>query len=53
VLGKILMVHVKDEVATNAARQHVDSEKLNLIGRITRECLEMPVIALEDWKEKP
>lgn len=34
VLGKILMVHVKDEVVTNAASQHVDSEKLDLIGRM-------------------
>ena len=60
VLGKILMVHVKDEAVTNAARQHVDAEKLDLIGRMeggwytrTRERFEMPAIALEDWKGKP
>jgi hypothetical protein len=60
VLGKILMVHVRDEAVTNAARQHVDAEKLDLIGRMeggwytrTRERLEMPAIALEDWKGKP
>jgi flavin reductase (DIM6/NTAB) family NADH-FMN oxidoreductase RutF len=32
VLGKILMMHVKDEAVTNAARQHVDAEKLDLIA---------------------
>jgi len=59
-LGKILTVHVKDEAVTNAAHQHVDSGELDLIGRmeggwytLTRECCETPVIALEDWKEKP
>ncbi|WP_245330293.1 flavin reductase family protein [Bradyrhizobium sp. AS23.2] len=60
VLGRILMVHVKDDAVTNAARQHVDAEKLDLIGRMeggwytrTRERFEMPAIALEDWKGKP
>ena len=60
VLGKILMVHVKDEAVTNAARQHVDAEKLDLIGRMeggwytrTRERFEMPAIALENWKGRP
>ena len=53
------MVHVKDEAVTNAARQHVDAEKLDLIGRMeggwyTRaRVFEMPAIALEDWKGKP
>ena len=60
VLGKILMVHVKDEAVTNAVRQHIDAEKLDLIGRMeggwytrTRERFEMPAIALEDWKGRP
>ena len=60
VLGRILMVHVKDDAVTNAARQHVDAEKLDLIGRMeggwytrTGERFEMPAIALEDWKGKP
>jgi flavin reductase (DIM6/NTAB) family NADH-FMN oxidoreductase RutF len=59
VLGKILMVHVKDEAVTDAARQHVDAEKLDLIGRMeggwytrTRERFEMPAIALEDWRQR-
>jgi flavin reductase (DIM6/NTAB) family NADH-FMN oxidoreductase RutF len=59
VLGKILMVHVTDKAVTNAARQHIDAEKLDLIGRMeggwytrTRERFEMPAIALEDWRQK-
>jgi flavin reductase (DIM6/NTAB) family NADH-FMN oxidoreductase RutF len=60
VLGKILMVHVRDVAVIDATRQHVDAEKLDLIGRMeggwytrTRERFEMPAIALEDWKGKP
>jgi flavin reductase (DIM6/NTAB) family NADH-FMN oxidoreductase RutF len=59
VLGKILMVHVKDEAVIDAARQYVDAEKLDLIGRMeggwyarTRERFEMPAIALEDWRQR-
>jgi len=57
--GKILMVHVKDEAVIDAARQHVDAEKLDLIGMEggwytrTRERFEMPAIALGDWTGKP
>jgi hypothetical protein len=39
------LVHVKDEAVIDGARQHVDAEKLDLIGRMegggyrrTREC---------------
>lgn len=56
VLGRILIVHVKDEAVVDAARQHIDADKLDLIGRMeggwytrTRERFEMPAIALEDW----
>jgi hypothetical protein len=55
-----LMAHVKDEAVFDAARQHVDAEKLDLIGRMegnwcmqSRERQEMPAIALEDWSQKP
>jgi flavin reductase (DIM6/NTAB) family NADH-FMN oxidoreductase RutF len=60
VLGRIMMVHVRDEAVTDADRQHIDAEKLDLIGRMeggwytrTRERFEMPTIALKDWKAKP
>lgn len=57
VLGRILMVHVQDHAVIDAARQYVDAEKLDLIGRMeggwytrTSERFEMPNIPLEDWK---
>jgi len=60
VLGKILMVHVKVAAVIDATRQHVDAEKLDLIGRMeggwysrTRERFEMPAIAIESWKGGP
>ena len=55
-----VIVHVGDKAVIDATRQHVDAEKLDLIGRMeggwytrTRERFEMPAIALEDWKGKP
>ena len=57
VLGKILMVHVRDEAVIEAERQYVDAIQLDLIGRMegawytrTSERFEMPPIALNDWK---
>src|SRR5262245_7924247 len=56
VLGRILMVHVRDEAVIDPSRQYVDANKLDLIGRMegawytrTRERFEMPPIALSDW----
>jgi len=57
VLGRILMIHVQDRAVVDAARQYVDAEKLDLIGRMeggwytrTTERFEMPNIPLEEWK---
>ncbi|HET6941013.1 MAG TPA: flavin reductase family protein [Pseudolabrys sp.] len=57
VLGRILMVHVKDDAVIDAERKYVDASKLDLIGRMeggwytrTTERFEMPNIALEDWR---
>lgn len=57
VLGRILMIHVQDHAVIDAARQYVDAEKLDLIGRMeggwytrTNERFEMPNIPLEEWK---
>ncbi|EGP10136.1 nitrilotriacetate monooxygenase component B [Bradyrhizobiaceae bacterium SG-6C] len=57
VLGRILTVHVQDQAVIDAARQYVDAEKLDLIGRMeggwytrTTERFEMPNIPLEAWK---
>jgi flavin reductase (DIM6/NTAB) family NADH-FMN oxidoreductase RutF len=57
VLGRILMIHVQDHAVIDAARQYVDAEKLDLIGRMeggwytrTTERFEMPNIPLEEWR---
>jgi flavin reductase (DIM6/NTAB) family NADH-FMN oxidoreductase RutF len=59
VLGKILLMHVRDDAVRDAERLHIDAEKLDLIGRMeggwytrTRERFEMPAIALEDWRQR-
>jgi flavin reductase (DIM6/NTAB) family NADH-FMN oxidoreductase RutF len=58
VLGRILMVHVRDEAVIDAGRQYVDASKLDLIGRMeggwyttTRDRFEMPSISLSEWQE--
>ncbi|MGL4264514.1 MAG: flavin reductase family protein [Afipia sp.] len=58
VLGRILMIHVHDEAVIDAARQYIDAEKLDLIGRMeggwytrTTERFEMPNIPLEEWRK--
>jgi flavin reductase (DIM6/NTAB) family NADH-FMN oxidoreductase RutF len=57
VLGKILLMHVRDDAVRDAERLHIDAEKLDLIGRMeggwytrTQDRFEMPAIALADWK---
>jgi flavin reductase (DIM6/NTAB) family NADH-FMN oxidoreductase RutF len=59
VLGQILFVHVHDEAVTDRGRQHIDANKLDLIGRMegawytkTTDRFEMPPIALNDWKAR-
>ena len=59
VLGRILMIHVHDEAVIDAARQYIDAEKLDLIGRMeggwytrTTQRFEMPNIPLEE-RRKP
>jgi len=59
VLGQILLVHVQDEAVMDRGRQHIDANKLDLIGRMegawytkTTDRFEMPPIALSDWRAR-
>lgn len=59
VLGKILMVHVKDDAVIDGDHQYVDAKQLDLIGRMegawytdTRGRFEMPSIPLSDWMNR-
>ena len=59
VLGQILLVHVQDEAVMDRGRQHIDANKLDLIGRMegawytkTTDRFQMPPIALSDWRAR-
>ena len=59
ILGQVLRMHVRDEAVLDAARQHIDTEKLDLIGRMeggwytrTTARFEMPAIPLDDWNNR-
>ncbi len=59
VLGQILLVHIHDDAIIDPARQYIDANKLDLIGRMegawytkTTDRFEMPPIALNDWKSR-
>jgi flavin reductase (DIM6/NTAB) family NADH-FMN oxidoreductase RutF len=59
ILGQVLRMHVRDEAVLDAARQHIDAEKLDLIGRMeggwytrTTARFEMPAIPLDDWNNR-
>lgn len=57
VIGEVVAMHVWDHAVLNAARCHIDTPKLNLIGRMhgggwytgTNERFDMPRIPVADW----
>jgi flavin reductase (DIM6/NTAB) family NADH-FMN oxidoreductase RutF len=57
VLGRILAMHVRDDCVLDAARHHVDTPRLGLVGRMhgggwylrIRDLLEVPRIPLAEW----
>lgn len=59
IVGRVLAIHVRDDCVLDAARCHIDTPRLNLIGRMhgrgwyarTTDRFEMPRIAVEDWKK--
>jgi len=60
VLGRVVAMHVRDDCVLDAARCHIDTPKLDLIGRMhgggwyarTADRFEMPRIPLEGWNRK-
>lgn len=57
VLGKVLAIHVRDDCVLNAERCHIDTPKLDLIGRMhgggwyarTTDRFELPRIPVDEW----
>ncbi len=60
VLGRILAIHVQDEAVLDAARCHIDTPKLDLIGRMhgggwysrITDRFEMPRISVDQWTRR-
>jgi flavin reductase (DIM6/NTAB) family NADH-FMN oxidoreductase RutF len=61
VLGRVVAMHVRDDVVVDAASHYIDTPKLKLLGRMhgrgwyarTSDLFEMPRIPVSDWKMKP
>jgi len=60
VLGEALAMHIRDDCVADAARLHVDTPRLDLVGRMhgggwyarTTEREEVPRIKLADWRRR-
>ncbi len=60
VLGRVLAMHIHDEMVLDAASHYIDTPKLKLIGRMhgrgwysrTSDLFEMPRIPVSEWKMK-
>src|SRR5216683_1972483 len=60
VLGRVLVMHVHDEMVLDAANYYIDTPKLKLLGRMhgrgwyarTSDLFDMPRIPVGEWKMK-
>lgn len=60
VLGRVVAMHVRDDAVLDAARCHIDTPRLDLIGRMhgggwyarTTDRFEMPRIPVADWPRR-
>jgi flavin reductase (DIM6/NTAB) family NADH-FMN oxidoreductase RutF len=60
VLGRVLMMHIRDELILDVSKHYVDTPKLRLIGRMhgtgwyarTTDLFQMPRIPLAEWRKK-
>ncbi len=61
VLGRVVAMHVRDDLVLDAANHYIDPPKLKLLGRMhgrgwyarTSDLFEMPRIPVNEWKMKP
>jgi flavin reductase (DIM6/NTAB) family NADH-FMN oxidoreductase RutF len=61
VLGRVLAMHVRDDLVLDAANHYIDTPKLKLLGRMhgrgwyarTSDLFEMPRIPVSEWKMRP
>jgi flavin reductase (DIM6/NTAB) family NADH-FMN oxidoreductase RutF len=60
VLGRVVAMHVRDDVVLDAKKHYIDTPKMKLVGRMhgtgwyarTSDLFEIPRIPLKEWKEK-
>lgn len=60
VLGKVLAMHIRDDVVLDASKHYIDTPKLKLIGRMhgagwyarTSDLFKMDRIPVEEWKHE-
>ena len=59
VLGRVLAMHVRDDLVIDAAKHYIDTAKLNLIGRIhagwytrTNNLFRLDRISLDEWQAR-
>jgi flavin reductase (DIM6/NTAB) family NADH-FMN oxidoreductase RutF len=60
VLGRVLAMHVRDDLVLDASKYYIDTPNLKLIGRIhgagwyarTSDLFEMPRIPLKEWEKR-
>jgi flavin reductase (DIM6/NTAB) family NADH-FMN oxidoreductase RutF len=60
VLGRVLVMHIRDDAVIDPSKQHIDTPKLKLIGRMhgtgwyarTSDLFQMPRIPLDDWEKR-
>ena len=60
VLGRVVAMHVRDDLVLDASKYYLDTPKMNLIGRMhgrgwyarTTDLFEMPRIPVDEWKKK-
>ena len=61
VLGRVVAIHVRDDLVLDAANHYIDKPRLKLLGRMhgrgwyarTSDLFEMPRIPVNEWKMKP
>jgi flavin reductase (DIM6/NTAB) family NADH-FMN oxidoreductase RutF len=60
VLGRVVAMHVRDDLVLDAATHHIDTPKLKLLGRMhgrgwyarTSDLFDMPRVPVSEWKMK-
>ena len=59
ILGRVLSMHLRDDVLADSARLHVATERLGLVGRMhgagwyarTSDLFQLPRLTLEQWRQ--